>query len=44
VPFDTAHMNMLTAALLDEGLTRAQIRAVMGENEKRFLLANLPAQ
>lgn len=43
MPFDAAHMNMLTAALLDEGLTRAEIRAVMGENEKRFLSAYLPA-
>jgi microsomal dipeptidase-like Zn-dependent dipeptidase len=43
VPFDAAHMSMLTAALLDEGLSHDQIRAVMGENEKRFLLANLPS-
>ncbi|HKW14052.1 MAG TPA: membrane dipeptidase, partial [Candidatus Krumholzibacteria bacterium] len=42
VPFDAADMSMLTAALLDAGLSRDQIRAVMGENEKRFLLANLP--
>jgi membrane dipeptidase len=43
VPFDAAHVAMLTEALLKEGLTRDEIRAVMGENEKRFLLANLPS-
>ena len=43
VPFDSAHMAVLTQALLDEGLTPRQIRAVMGENEKRFLLEMLPA-
>lgn len=43
MPFDAAHVSMLTAALLDEGLTRDQVRAVMGENEKRFLRAMLPA-
>jgi microsomal dipeptidase-like Zn-dependent dipeptidase len=44
VPFDAAHLDMLTAALVDEGLTPAQIRAVMGENQKRFLLENLPSR
>jgi microsomal dipeptidase-like Zn-dependent dipeptidase len=43
MPFDAAHISMLTAALLDEGLTDDQIRAVMGENEKRFLMENLPS-
>jgi microsomal dipeptidase-like Zn-dependent dipeptidase len=42
VPFDSAHLSVLTSALIDEGLTREEIRAVMGENEKRFLSANLP--
>jgi len=42
-PFDAAHIASLTSALLDAGLTRAQIRAVMGENQKRFLLAALPS-
>ena len=32
----------LTQALLDAGFTEAEIRAVMGENAIRFLLANLP--
>jgi membrane dipeptidase len=40
-PFDAAHLSMLTAALIAEGLTPAQIRQVMGENQKRFLLARL---
>jgi microsomal dipeptidase-like Zn-dependent dipeptidase len=43
VPFDASHISMLTASLIEEGLSHEQIRAVMGENEKRFLLANLPA-
>jgi membrane dipeptidase len=42
VPFDAAHMATLTSALLDEGLTREEIRAVMGENAKRFLGEMLP--
>lgn len=42
VPFDAAHMDMLTSALVDEGLTRDEIRRVMGENEKDFLRAMLP--
>jgi len=43
-PFDVAHMSMLTAALLDEGLTHEEIRRVMGENERDFLRAALPAR
>ena len=42
VPFDAAHIATLTSALLEEGLSREEIRAVMGENEKRFLLEMLP--
>jgi microsomal dipeptidase-like Zn-dependent dipeptidase len=42
IPFDTAHIDMLTAALLNEGLSPDDIRHVMGENEKRFLSENLP--
>jgi microsomal dipeptidase-like Zn-dependent dipeptidase len=42
VPFDAAHISMLTASLIEEGLSHEQIRAVMGENEKRFLFENLP--
>ncbi len=42
VPFDAAHLDVLTQALLDEGLSEEGIRAVMGENAIRFLLENLP--
>jgi microsomal dipeptidase-like Zn-dependent dipeptidase len=42
VPFDAAHLAVLTQALLDEGLAEDAIRAVMGENAIRFLLENLP--
>ncbi|WP_242360082.1 dipeptidase [Anaeromyxobacter sp. SG17] len=41
-PFDAARLEVLTQALLDEGLQDAAIRAVMGENAIRFLLENLP--
>jgi microsomal dipeptidase-like Zn-dependent dipeptidase len=44
MPFDAAHMSTLTAALVNEGLTPAQIRLVMGENQKRFLRAMLPSR
>lgn len=37
---DTEH---LTAALLDEGFSSADIRAILGENTLRVLLATLPA-
>jgi membrane dipeptidase len=42
VPFDSAHFFELTDALLKNGFTRAEIRAIMGENALRFLLENLP--
>lgn len=42
VPFDASRLEVLTQALLDEGLPEDAIRAVMGENALRFLLANLP--
>ncbi|SNS47293.1 dipeptidase [Tropicimonas sediminicola] len=40
--FDTSELPALTQALLDEGLTEAQIRKVMGENMVRVLRARLP--
>lgn len=43
MPFDAGHMATLTAALVSDGLTPEQIRRVMGENEKAFLRAMLPA-
>jgi len=41
--FDTSKLSLLTAELLSQGLTEAQIRKVMGENMQRFLALNLPA-
>ncbi len=37
-----ASVAQLTQALMDAGFTEPEIRAVMGENAIRFLLANLP--
>ena len=42
VPFDAAHIATLTSALLDEGFSRDEIRAVMGGNQGRFLRTMLP--
>lgn len=42
VPFDSAHLVELTDALLKNGFTPAEIRAIMGENALRFLFENLP--
>jgi microsomal dipeptidase-like Zn-dependent dipeptidase len=44
MPFDVAHMAVLTSALMDRRLAPEQIRRVMGENQKEFLRANLPAR
>jgi membrane dipeptidase len=43
VPFDASGMGLLTAALLDEGLDEAAIRAVMGGSALRLLRQALPA-
>jgi membrane dipeptidase len=43
VPFDAAHVVVLTDALLAAGLDDAAIRAVMGENVLRLLADTLPA-
>ena len=40
---DASELAALTQALLDRGLTEAQVRKVMGENAVRFFLTNLPA-
>lgn len=40
--FDTAEVAVLTQTMLDEGFTEHEIRAVMGENVKRFLREQLP--
>ena len=39
--FDTSELAALTSALLDQGLTEAQVRKVMGENMLRVLRARL---
>lgn len=40
--FDTSELAALTQAMLDEGLTEAQIRKVAGENMLRVIRARLP--
>ncbi|MBA4490148.1 membrane dipeptidase [Paracoccus sp. S1E-3] len=41
-PFDTAGLPALTQALMDQGLTEAQIAKVMGGNMMRYLAETLP--
>lgn len=42
VTFDASELAYLTDALLRAGFDRAEIRAIMGENLRDFLLSNLP--
>jgi microsomal dipeptidase-like Zn-dependent dipeptidase len=42
VMFDTSELAVLTDAMLQVGFTTDEIRSVMGENVKQFLLENLP--
>ncbi len=42
VTFDIGELVLLTDAMLDAGFTEAEIRAVMGDNVRRFMLENLP--
>jgi microsomal dipeptidase-like Zn-dependent dipeptidase len=42
VTFDTSELVVLTDAMLQAGFTEDEIRRVMGENVKQFLLDNLP--
>ena len=42
VLLDTSELAILTETMLQQGFTEEEIRLVMGENVKRFLLANLP--
>jgi len=42
VLFDSSELSVLTDAMLQANFTEEEIRLVMGENVKRFLLANLP--
>lgn len=44
VMFDTSELAVLTEAMLLANFTEDEIRRVMGENVKRFLLENLPDQ
>jgi membrane dipeptidase len=39
---DTSELSVLTQALLNEGLSEKQIRAVMGGNQIRFFRKHLP--
>ena len=41
--FDTAHLDAVTQALIDAGLSDGDIAKVMGGNVQRLLLAGLPA-
>ena len=43
VPFDTSELAVLTETMLQSGFTEDEIRKVMGDNAKLFLLENLPA-
>ena len=42
VRFDSGELSTLTDEMLAQGFTEAEIRAVMGDNARRFLLENLP--
>lgn len=42
VTFDTSELAILTQTMLQSGFSEDEIRAVMGENVRRFLLDNLP--
>jgi membrane dipeptidase len=42
VLFDTAELAILTQTMIDEGFTEAEVRQVMGDNVKQFLLEHLP--
>jgi len=41
-PIDAAHVSAITEALLERGMAPETIRLVMGENEIRFFMENLP--
>lgn len=43
-PIGAAQLPYLTQPLMDEGFTKQEIRAAMGGNMARFLVANLPPQ
>jgi len=41
VPFDITGLPLIVEGMLEDGFTEEEIRAVMGENVKRFMLKNL---
>jgi microsomal dipeptidase-like Zn-dependent dipeptidase len=43
VPFDATGLPLLTAALLEEGFSRSDIRQILGGNVIRLLRQTLPA-
>ncbi len=43
VTFDTSELAILTQEMIDAGFTEQEIKQVMGENARRFLMANLPS-
>jgi microsomal dipeptidase-like Zn-dependent dipeptidase len=44
VRFDASELGVITEEMLQAGFTEYEIRMVMGENIKRFLIENLPEQ
>ena len=42
VPFDTSELAVLTETMLQQGFSEDEIRKVMGDNVRRFMLENLP--
>ena len=44
VTFDSSELVVLTEEMLRAGFTEQEIRKVMGENVKRFMLENLPSE
>jgi len=41
VPFDATGFALLVEEMMKQGMTTEEIKAIMGENVKRFLLENL---
>jgi len=41
-PFDTSELSVLTEVMLQTGFSEEEMRKVLGENAKHFLLENLP--
>jgi microsomal dipeptidase-like Zn-dependent dipeptidase len=41
-PFDTSELSVLTEVMLQSRFSEEEMRKVLGENAKHFLLENLP--